>query len=75
MVLDTESKFDLVFQFLISAMLRPLVHVGYDEAANLDPLMCDLPLHGCTYGKLKPHSPNYVRHPLILESHDQLRLQ
>jgi hypothetical protein len=75
MVLDTESKLDLAFQFLRSAKLPLLVHAGCDEAANLNPLMCDLPLHGCTYDKLKPHSPNYARRLLILESHDQLRLQ
>ena len=55
-------------------MQRPLVHAGCDEAAILNPLMFYQPLHDYIYDRLRPHSPNYVRRPLILESHDQLRL-
>jgi hypothetical protein len=75
MVSNMESRFDLVFQFLRFAKLPPPALVVCGEGANLNPLMCDLPLSDCTYDMLKPHSPNYVRRPLILESHDQLRLQ
>jgi hypothetical protein len=74
MVSDMESRFDVVYQFLKSAKLHPPAHVVCGEVANLNPLMCDLPLSGCTYDRLRPHSPNYVRHLLILESHDRLRL-
>jgi hypothetical protein len=55
-------------------MQRPLVHVGCDEAANPNPLKFYQPLHDYIYDRLRPHSPNYVRRLLILESHDQLRL-
>jgi hypothetical protein len=75
MVSNMESRFDQVFLFLRFAKLPPPAHVVCGEDANLNPLMCDLPLSDCTYDMLKPHSPNYVRRLLILESHDQLRLQ
>jgi hypothetical protein len=56
-------------------MQHLLVHEVCDEGANLDPLKFYQLLHDYIYDRLRPHSPNYVRHPLILESHDQLRLQ
>jgi hypothetical protein len=75
MVLGKESKSDVAYLFLIFAKQLPLAHAVCGEGANLNLLMFYQPLSDCTYGMLKPHSPNYVRHPLILESHDQLRLQ
>jgi hypothetical protein len=74
MVSNKESRFDEVYLFLKFAKQLPQAHVVCGEAANLNPLMCDLPLSDYIYDKLKPHSPNYVRHLLILESHDRLRL-
>jgi hypothetical protein len=75
MVLDMESKSDVAYLFLKFAKQPQPAHVVCGEGANLNLLMSYPPLSDCTYDKLKPHSPNYVRHPLILESHDQLRLQ
>jgi hypothetical protein len=75
MVSNMESRFDLAFQFPRFAKQLQLVHVVCDEAANLNPLVFDPPLSDCTYGRQRPHSPSYVRRPLILESHDQLMWQ
>jgi hypothetical protein len=75
MVLDMESKSDVAYLFLKFAKQPQLAHVACGEGANLNLLMSYPPLSDCTYGKLRQHFPNYVRHPLILESHDQLRLQ
>jgi hypothetical protein len=75
MVSNMESRLDLAFQFPKFAKQLRLAHVVCGEGANLNPLMFDLPLSDCTYDRQRPHSPNYVHRPLILESHDQLRLQ
>jgi hypothetical protein len=75
MVLNMVSKSDVAYLFLKFSKLLLLAHEVCGEGANLNLLMSYPPLSDCTYGKLKQHFPNYVRHPLILESHDQLRLQ
>jgi hypothetical protein len=75
MVLDMESKFDVAYLSLKFAKQLLLALVVCGEGANLNLLMSYPPLSDCTYGKLRQHFPNYVRHLLILESHDQLRLQ
>jgi len=65
----------LVSQFPEFAKLRLLVRVAASLISNQFLLTCDRLSDGCTYGKLKQHSPNYGNHHDYVESHDQLKLQ
>jgi hypothetical protein len=69
------SKSAVVYLFLKFAKQHRPALVAYSEAAILNPSKFYLLLGDYIYDKLKLHSPKHGHHPLILESHDQLRWQ
>jgi hypothetical protein len=71
MARDTAAICDLCDQFQGFAMLPQLVRVEEFVIATLIPSSVYQPLSDCTYGTLKRHFPNYVRHHGYAESRDQ----
>jgi hypothetical protein len=71
MARDTVAICDLCDQFQGFAMLPQLVRVEGSAIATLIPSSVYQPLSDCTYGTLKRHFPNCVRHRDCEESRDQ----
>jgi nucleotidyltransferase/DNA polymerase involved in DNA repair len=71
MARDTAAICDLCDQFQGFAMLPQLVRVEESAIATLIPSSVYQPLSDCTYGTLKRHFPNCVRHRDYEESHGQ----